>query len=43
MPLNKLKKALRGTKAGASSKTRDKQNDVYAKLLRKPKPKPKKK
>ena len=35
MPLNKLKKALKGTKAGKTSSTRDKQNAAYKKLLKK--------
>ena len=34
-PLKKIKKAVQKTKAGASSKVRDKQNAAYKKLLRK--------
>jgi hypothetical protein len=35
MPLRKIKAALKGTKAGASSSTRDKQNAAIKKLLKK--------
>ena len=35
MPLKKIKQAVKGTKAGASSSARDKQNAAYKKLLKK--------
>ena len=35
MPLKKIKQKIKGTKAGASSSTRDQQNAAYKKLLKK--------